>query len=51
MLRIGILKKENIIYGNALNEEEYLIYVGSKTGAEELMVQQWRVNHFQIVII
>lgn len=31
---IGILKKENIIYGNALNDKEYLIYVGSKTGAE-----------------
>ena len=31
---IGILKKENIIYGNALNDGEFLIYVGSKTGAE-----------------
>ena len=31
---IGILKKENIIYGNALNNDELLIYVGSKTGAE-----------------
>ena len=31
---IGILKKENIIYGNALNDSECLIYVGSKTGEE-----------------
>lgn len=29
---IGIVKKENIIYGNALNEGSYLIYVGGKTG-------------------
>ena len=29
---IGIVKKENIIYGNALNNESVLIYVGSKTG-------------------
>ena len=29
---IGIVKKENIIYGNALNENSRLIYVGSKTG-------------------
>ena len=31
---IGIVKKENIIYGNALNEDSLLIYVGSKTGNE-----------------
>jgi phosphoribosylformylglycinamidine synthase subunit PurL len=31
---IGLLKKENIIYGNALNEGSLLIYVGSKTGRE-----------------
>ena len=29
---IGIVKKENIIYGNALNENSVLVYVGSKTG-------------------
>jgi phosphoribosylformylglycinamidine synthase len=29
---IGLIKKENIIYGNALNEKSRLIYVGSKTG-------------------
>tara|TARA_B100000035_G_scaffold310679_1_gene318921 strand:+ start:5569 stop:7755 length:2187 start_codon:yes stop_codon:yes gene_type:complete len=31
---IGIVKKENIIYGNAENENDLLIYVGSKTGNE-----------------
>jgi phosphoribosylformylglycinamidine (FGAM) synthase-like amidotransferase family enzyme/selenophosphate synthetase-related protein len=31
---LGIVKKENIIYGNALNENSVLIYVGSKTGNE-----------------
>ncbi len=29
---IGIVKKENIIYGNALNEGSYMIYVGGRTG-------------------
>ena len=31
---LGIVKKENIIYGNAENENDLLIYVGSKTGNE-----------------
>ena len=31
---IGLIKKENIIYGNALNKDSVLIYVGSKTGYE-----------------
>ena len=31
---LGILKKENIIYGNVRNNNNYLIYVGSKTGNE-----------------
>jgi phosphoribosylformylglycinamidine (FGAM) synthase-like amidotransferase family enzyme/selenophosphate synthetase-related protein len=31
---LGIVKKENIIYGNALTNESYMIYVGSKTGNE-----------------
>lgn len=31
---LGIIKKENIIYGNALNENSVLIYIGSKTGNE-----------------
>ena len=29
---IGLVKHENIIYGNALNENSLLIYVGNKTG-------------------
>ena len=29
---IGIVKKENIIYGNVIKENSYLVYVGSKTG-------------------
>ena len=31
---IGIVKKENIVYGNALEEGSYFIYVGSKTGSD-----------------
>ena len=31
---LGILRKEEIIYGNARKEEDLLIYVGSKTGNE-----------------
>ena len=31
---IGIVKKENIVYGNALEENSYFIYVGSKTGSD-----------------
>ena len=31
---LGIVKKDNIIYGNALHENSFLIYVGSKTGNE-----------------
>jgi len=31
---LGIVKKKNIIYGNALTNKSYLIYVGSKTGNE-----------------
>ena len=31
---LGIVKKENIIYGNALTDKSVLIYVGSKTGNE-----------------
>ena len=31
---IGIMKKENIVYGNALHKNSKLIYVGSKTGNE-----------------
>jgi phosphoribosylformylglycinamidine synthase len=31
---LGILRKEEIIYGNAKREDDLLIYVGSKTGNE-----------------
>ena len=31
---LGIVKKENIIYGNVKDNNNYLIYVGSKTGNE-----------------
>ena len=31
---IGIVKKENIIYGNALNEGSLLVLCGAKTGNE-----------------
>ena len=31
---LGIVKKENIIYGNATDNNQLLIYVGSKTGNE-----------------
>ena len=31
---LGIVKKDHIIYGNALNTNSLLIYVGSKTGKE-----------------
>tara|TARA_Y100001970_G_C14245271_1_gene867695 strand:+ start:64 stop:2196 length:2133 start_codon:yes stop_codon:yes gene_type:complete len=31
---LGIVKKENIVYGNALDSNRLLIYVGSKTGNE-----------------
>jgi len=33
---IGIVKTENIIYGNALNENSLIIYIGAKTGKEGL---------------
>ena len=31
---LGIVQKDNIIYGNALSDKSLLIYVGSKTGNE-----------------
>ena len=31
---VGLVKKKQVIYGNALNNESLLIYVGSKTGNE-----------------
>ena len=31
---LGLVKKENIVYGNVRNIGDYLIYVGSKTGTD-----------------
>lgn len=31
---LGVVKKENIVYGNALNVDSLFIYVGSKTGGD-----------------
>lgn len=31
---LGLVKKSNIIYGNALNEGDLMVYVGAKTGNE-----------------
>lgn len=31
---IGLVKKENIVYGNALHEDSFIIYIGSKTGKD-----------------
>ena len=31
---LGIVKKDKIVYGNAMTSHSYLIYVGSKTGNE-----------------
>jgi len=43
---IGIVKKENIIYGNALNVNSVLIYVGSKTGLEGMDGASMASNEF-----
>lgn len=31
---LGIVKRENIIYGNALNDKSILMYIGAKTGRD-----------------
>lgn len=31
---LGLVKKSNIVYGNALNEDNLMVYVGAKTGNE-----------------
>lgn len=43
---IGIVKKENIVYGNALNEGSVFIYVGSKTGSEGIHGATMASNSF-----
>ena len=44
---LGILKKENIIYGNVKNNNNYLIYVGSKTGNEGINGAAITANTFR----
>lgn len=43
---IGLIKKENIVYGNALNEGSLLIYVGSKTGNDGIGGASMASNSF-----
>jgi len=43
---LGIVKKNNIIYGNALHENSCLIYVGSKTGNEGINGAAMASNNF-----
>jgi phosphoribosylformylglycinamidine synthase II len=43
---LGLVKKKNIIYGNALNEDSYLIYVGGKTGNEGINGAAMASNSF-----
>jgi phosphoribosylformylglycinamidine synthase II/phosphoribosylformylglycinamidine synthase I len=43
---IGIMRKESIVYGNALNDGDLLIYVGSKTGNEGVNGAEMASNSF-----
>ncbi len=43
---LGIVKKKNIVYGNALHEKSCLIYVGSKTGNEGINGAAMASNNF-----
>ncbi len=43
---IGIVKKDNIIYGRATDTEQLLIYVGSKTGNEGIGGATMASNNF-----
>lgn len=43
---LGIVKKDNIIYGNALTTDSYLIYLGSKTGNEGINGAKMGSNTF-----
>ena len=44
---LGIVKKNKIIYGNALTDDSYLIYVGSKTGNEGINGAAMASNTFE----
>lgn len=43
---LGLVKKKNIVYGNALHEKSCLIYVGSKTGNEGINGAAMASNNF-----
>jgi len=43
---LGIVKKKNIVYGNAVHEKSCLIYVGSKTGNEGINGAAMASNNF-----
>mgnify|MGYP001180123412 CR=1 FL=1 len=44
---LGIVKKENIVYGHAKSEDTYLVYVGSKTGNEGINGAAMASNTFK----
>ena len=46
---LGIVKKDDIIYGNAPDKDLYLIYVGSKTGNEGINGAKMASNTFKII--
>tara|TARA_B110000438_G_scaffold299931_1_gene351119 strand:- start:95 stop:2236 length:2142 start_codon:yes stop_codon:yes gene_type:complete len=48
---LGIVKKNNIIYGNALHEKSCLVYVGSKTGNEGINGATMASNTFDNNIV
>lgn len=48
---LGIVKKNNIIYGNALHEKSCLVYVGSKTGNEGINGAAMASNTFDNNIV
>ena len=45
---LGIVKKENIVYGHASKDDQILIYVGSKTGNEGIGGAEMASNSFNI---
>ena len=44
---LGIVKKENIVYGSAKSENTFLVYVGSKTGNEGINGAAMASNTFE----
>ena len=44
---LGLVKKKDIIYGNVCNDNNYLIYVGSKTGNEGINGAAMASNTFE----